>query len=151
MLHAVDSRNLFLPARQTSSTSSSLLFCPLCEEAPPNGAFHLTLACSVSCVFGVYDQLVSKIFAKMSLAKVRLPSLKGLQRLINTLIGEGSKQKVDRSRLQPLIYPYSRTAALVQAPYLHQYKNGFAAKETVLAWIITAPLWLYITSKGKYT
>lgn len=84
----------------------------------------------------------------MSLAKVRIPSLKRVQRLITTLIGEGSKQKVDRSKLQPLIFPYTRTAALVQAPYIHHYKNAFAAKEMVLAWLLTLPLWMWITSKG---
>lgn len=77
-----------------------------------------------------------------------LPALKNAQRLVNTLIGE-SKTKVDRSRLQPMIVPYTSTAQWVQIPIGHYYKNAFAFKQIVWATIITAPLWLWITSKGE--
>ena len=84
-----------------------------------------------------------------SALKQAVPKLKNASRLLTTLMGTSQRKKVDPKSLTPMIYPYTLTAKAIQFPWVYFYKNAWWWRYYLYAWIVTSPLWFYITTKGE--
>lgn len=77
-------------------------------------------------------------------------SVRNVARRMATMWGDQArKPKVDRSQLQPLIYPWSYTANVVQQDWIFFLKQCWWPRYWLYASIICYPLWIYIDMKGE--
>lgn len=74
--------------------------------------------------------------------------MRTIGRLMATAWG-GKVKKVDRSQLQPLVYPYTFTACLIQENWIFYYKQCWWPRYYLYANIICYPLWVWIHFKGE--
>jgi hypothetical protein len=77
-------------------------------------------------------------------------SLRHVARAMATMWGGqvAKRPKVDPAQLQPLIYPYSWTAKVIQFDWLYMYKNAWFPRYWLYATIVCYPLWVWIHFKG---
>lgn len=78
-------------------------------------------------------------------------SLRSVARAMATMWGsQASKHaKVDPSQLQPMIFPYTLTAQVIQFDWVFFLKQCWWPRYWVYASIACYPLWIYIHHKGK--
>ena len=77
-------------------------------------------------------------------------SLRNVTRLAASLWGNSAKQaRVDPSQLQPMVYPYTWTASLIQFDWIYMLKQGWWPRYWLYANIICYPLWVWIHFKGE--
>lgn len=77
-------------------------------------------------------------------------SVRVLSRRLATSAVRGSQaKKVNPKDLQPMIYPYTLTARLIQFPYKYYFNNSWMHRYLFYSFVLCYPLWIWIHFKGK--
>lgn len=76
---------------------------------------------------------------------------RSVPRLLATMLGNNSRSvaKLDWTKCQPMVYPYTMTAKLIQQDWIFFYKQCMFPRYYLYANIICFPLWAWITFQGK--